>query len=123
MTWKFRNDQQLWIQLSEILTRQIVSSKYPAGSRFPSVRELAAEAGVNPNTIQRAMTALEEQGLLICQRNTGRFITQDAALLECTRQKIAQNEFDAFCDRMYLLGFTQEELADLFKHINKEDPA
>ena len=123
MTWKFRNDQQLWIQLAEIMTHQIVSGKYPPGSRFPSVRELAAEAGVNPNTMQRAMTALEEQGLLICQRNTGRFVTEDTVLLDTVRRNIAQTEFAAFCERMHLLGFTQDEIKTLFKHTNKEETA
>ena len=75
MPWELQNNRQIWLQLAEVLTRRIVSGQYPAGIRIPSVRDLAAEAGVNPNTMQRALAAMEEQGLVSAQRNTGRFVT------------------------------------------------
>ncbi len=73
-----------------------------------------AKAGVNPNTMQRALAALEESGLVSAQRNTGRYVTQDEACIRETRRSLAQAEIDAFCARMRQLGYTQEEIATLF---------
>ena len=78
-------------------------------------REAAVGAGaVNPNTMQRALAALEESGLVSAQRNTGRYVTQDEACIRETRRSLAQAEIDAFCARMRQLGYTQEEIATLF---------
>ena len=114
MEWKLSDDRPIWLQLSQQMARRIVTGVYPPGSRLPSVRELAAEAGVNPNTMQRALAALEESGLVSAQRNTGRYVTQDEACIRETRRSLAQAEIDAFCARMRQLGYTQEEIATLF---------
>ena len=114
MSWKLSTDRQIWLQLEEILTQRVVSGQYPPGVRIPSVRDLAAEAGVNPNTMQRALAALEESGLVSAQRNTGRYVTQDEACIRETRRSLAQAEINAFCARMRQLGYTQEEIATLF---------
>lgn len=115
MPWNLQNDRQIWLQLAEVLTQRIVSGQYPTGIRLPSVRDLAAEAGVNPNTMQRALASLEERNLLSAQRNAGRFVTQDEALIAATRQALAEEELSSFCEKMRQLGFTQEELAQLLK--------
>ena len=106
MAWKLNPERQIWLQLVDVLKFRIV--------KRPSVRELAAEAGVNPNTMQRALAALEESGLVSAQRNTGRYVTQDEACIRETRRSLAQAEIDAFCARMRQLGYTQEEIATLF---------
>lgn len=121
MPWNFDNDRQIWLQLVEVLTRRIVSGKYPAGAKIPSVRDLAAEAGVNPNTMQRALTHLEESGIVTAQRNTGRFVTEDEALLSSTRQNLAQQELDIFCEKMRLLGFDVPQTIQLLQ--KKEESA
>ena len=77
MSWKLSTDRQIWLQLEEILTQRVVSGQYPPGVRIPSVRDLAAEAGVNPNTMQRALSALESGGLIFSERTTGRFVTNN----------------------------------------------
>lgn len=115
MPWKLQNDRPIWVQLVEVLTQRIVSGQYPAGIRIPSVRDLAAEAGVNPNTMQRAFAALEERGLVSAQRNAGRFVTEDAALISETRKSLAQEELSVFCEKMRLLGFGTQELAQLLQ--------
>ena len=114
MQWELRGDRPIYQQLVEKLTEQIVSGQLAAGEKVPPVRELAAQAGVNPNTMQRALAALEESGLVSAQRNTGRYVTQDEACIRETRRSLAQAEIDAFCARMRQLGYTQEELATLF---------
>ena len=92
MAWKLNPERQIWLQLVDVLKFRIVSGQYPAGVKLPSVRELAAEAGVNPNTMERAL----------------------AACIRETRRSLAQAEINAFCARMRQLGYTQEEIATLF---------
>ena len=75
MTWNLTGDRPIWLQLMERLQLGIVTGEYQAGERLPSVRELAAEAAVNPNTMQKALTELERSGLLYAQRTAGRFVT------------------------------------------------
>ncbi|MGM9554687.1 MAG: GntR family transcriptional regulator [Faecousia sp.] len=115
LPWKLQSDRPIWVQLAEVLTQRIVSGQYPAGIRIPSVRDLAADAGVNPNTMQRALTALEERGLVSAQRNTGRFVTEDEALIAETRKTLAQEELSVFCEKMRQLGFDANELAQLLQ--------
>lgn len=115
MPWQLDQNRQIWLQLEEILIRRIVSGDYPAGSRIPSVRDLAAEAGVNPNTMQRALTHLEESKLVGAQRNTGRFVTEDEALLAAFRKELAQRELEAFREKMHLLGFDTQQIMDMLQ--------
>ena len=112
LSWELVNDRPIWVQLIEQLTRRIVSGEYPPGARVPSVRDLAAEAGVNPNTIQRALSGLEERGLLVAQRSIGRFVTQDAALIVRMRQELAEQELAVFKRRMRLLGYQDQEILE-----------
>ncbi|MGN1308042.1 MAG: GntR family transcriptional regulator [Faecousia sp.] len=115
LPWKLQSDRPIWMQLAEVLTQRIASGQYPAGIRIPSVRDLAADAGVNPNTMQRALTALEERGLVSAQRNTGRFVTEDTALIAETRKTLALEELSAFREKMRQLGFDANELAQLLQ--------
>ena len=70
MEWQFRNDSPIYTQLTQRLTQAIVAGEFRPGERLPSVRELAVEAGVNPNTVQRALADLERDGLVFSQRRT-----------------------------------------------------
>ena len=79
MPWSFQADTPIYTQLVARLQEQIVSGAYPPGSKLPSVRDLAADAGVNPNTVQRAFAELERLGLIYTQRTSGKFVTEDAA--------------------------------------------
>lgn len=75
MEWKLTDDRPIWSQLSDLVASQIAAGVYGPGERLPSVRELAAEAGVNPNTMQRAMADLESRGLAVANRTAGRCVT------------------------------------------------
>ena len=112
MPWQLDAARQIWLQLEEVLIHRIVSGEYPSGSRIPSVRDLAAEAGVNPNTMQRALTRLEESGLVCSQRNTGRFVTEDETLLAATRRRLAEKELAIFREKMRLLGFDSQQIIE-----------
>ena len=94
MEWELQGDRPIWLQLTEQIQLRIVSGEYPAGERLPSVRDLAAEAAVNPNTMQKALTELERGGLVYSQRTSGRFITQDQQLIQQLKQRLAREETD-----------------------------
>ena len=77
MPWNLNSDRPIFMQLIEIIQHCILSGTYPPGSKLPSVRDLASQAAVNPNTMQKALAELERSGLVYSQRTSGRFITED----------------------------------------------
>ena len=89
MQWQLRGDRPIYQQLMEQLTEQIVSGQLGAGDKVPPVRELAAEAGVNPNTMQRALADLEREGLMYTNRTSGRYVTEDREMIAKIREQIA----------------------------------
>ncbi len=115
MDWKLDNNRPIWPQLSQQLARRIIAGVYPPGSRLPAVRELAAEAGVNPNTMQRALAQLEQEGLARADRTAGRLVTQDAAVLEAARLREAEAVIRDYFEAMSALGYSRERAAQLLK--------
>ena len=109
MSWLFQTDLPIYTQLVARLQQQIVSGGYPPGSKLPSVRELAAEAGVNPNTVQRAFAELERLGLIYTQRTAGKFVTEDAAAIGAARRALAEGQTRQYLAAMRALGCTREE--------------
>lgn len=87
MEWEFQDGLPIWQQLYETLRREISTGGYAPGSKMPAVRELAAQAGVNPNTMQRALSQLESDGLLITNRTAGRTVTEDSQTLQQVRRE------------------------------------
>lgn len=112
MTWDLSSDRPIYTQLIEQIELKICSGIYEPGTKMPSVRDLATEAAVNPNTMQRALSELEETGLLYSQRTTGRFVTEDINLIKKTRAKIAKEHIEQFLNRMAELGFNNEEIIE-----------
>lgn len=126
MVWSFSGDLPIYVQLIQQLEEGIVSGAFPKGGRLPTVRDLAQEAGVNPNTMQRAMAELERGGLVYSQRTAGRFVTEDQACIESAKRKLAQEQIQHFLEAMERLGYRQEELPELLRQAcaekeNKED--
>ena len=109
MAWKLNPERQIWLQLVDVLKFSIVSGQYPAGVKLPSVRELAAEAGVNPNTMQKAFTELERTGLIVTCRTSGRTVTEDTALIEQVRSELAELQISQFLTRMQHLGYQKDD--------------
>lgn len=110
MEWKFDSKRPIYIQLVEKIELLIVTGVYEPGSKLSPVRELAAEAGVNPNTMQRALSALEDAGLMYSRRTAGRFITEDEEMIRMVRKSLAKEKVEAFIEEMKKLGFTPEEI-------------
>ena len=108
MRWEFEPERPIYSQLMEQVSLFISSGVYPPGSRLPSVRELAAEARVNPNTMQRALAELESTGLVYSERTSGRFVTEDRALIEGGKRMLAQQIINDFFSRMEKLGLSRE---------------
>ena len=107
MEWDIRNDQPIYTQLIQQVTLAILSGTFPCGGRLPPVREMAAEAGVNPNTMQRA--------LVYTQRTAGRFVTEDAAVVDSAKQELAHQQIGAFLHRMERMGYDREQTAQLVR--------
>ena len=120
MDWTFRQDLPIYTQLTEQLTLAIISGEYPAGARLPSVRDLALEAGVNPNTMQRALTELEREGLVYAQRTAGRFVTEDFDAVERARLRIADEKAAEFLAAMEKLGFSRAQIPALLQQAKEE---
>ena len=120
MKWKFRGDRPIYAQLIEQLERGILTGEYPPGSAIPSVRTLALEAEVNPNTMQRALAELETQGLLHTHRTAGRTVTEDRNMIERTKKNLAKAHVSAFFEGMRSIGIEEDEAATLIAAAAKE---
>ena len=115
MSWNLDSDRPIFVQILERIRMDIISGKYKPGDKLPSVRELAAEAAVNPNTMQRAFAELERSGLVYSQRTSGRFITENQVLIRQIREEVAQESINSFLQNMKQLGYEETELLDLIK--------
>lgn len=113
MNWILVNDRPIYIQLTEQITQYIVAGIFKPGTRMASVRDLAADAGVNPNTMQRAMAELERNGLVKTHRTTSRMITEDMEMLNNIRNELAGARVAEFLDGMKTIGFSPKEAAAL----------
>ena len=115
MAWELSAQRPIWSQLVEQIQLRIVTGRYPAGSRLPSVRELAADASVNPNTMQRALSQLEADGLVCSQRTSGRFVTEQEETIMELKKTLAKNLVRDFLTRIEALGYTAKEAAQLLE--------
>ena len=120
MAWQFNGTQAVFIQIADRLRREIANGNYPSGAQIPTVRQLAFEASVNPNTMQRALVLLEEEGLLISHGTVGRFVTSDTAVLENAKEKIRRETVERFLSEAEALGIPLLELIDYIKEVGHE---
>ena len=121
MDFKIQSSRPIWQQLTEQLRQRIVTGVYPPGSRFPAVRELASEAGVNPNTMQRAMSQLETDELVITNRTLGRTVTDKTEVLEEMRKQMARERTEEFFGDMKALGYDRAEAAEMAQREKEND--
>ena len=121
MAWTLNADRPIYAQLVEKIQRDIVSGVYKAGDKIPPVRELAAEAAVNPNTMQKALAELERIGLLYTQRTSGRFVTEDGEMINKLKNEMASEQIKVFLENMKQLGYDTEETISIIKELDKEE--
>ncbi len=121
MAWNLDSDRPIYSQLIEIVQMQIISGTYKPGEKLPSVRILATKASVNPNTMQKALSELEKSGLIITQRTSGRFVTEDIQMIQSARKELATMEISVFLEKMNKLGFDKEHILSLIQDILREE--
>lgn len=117
MGWYLDKNRPIYLQLVEALQSRIVSGSYAPGEKIDSVRDLAAEAAVNPNTMQRALADLEQSGLLRTERTSGRYVTEDRERIAAVRRELAQAKIDAFARDMSVLGYEKAEILALVREM------
>ena len=124
MKWELDSDRPVYIQLIEQIQASIISGYFKPGDKLPSVRDLAAEATVNPNTMQKAMADLERTGLISTNRTSGRYITSDDALIKQLKEQTALELVQDFINQMKLHGFgPMETLAFVTDVVNNNRSA
>jgi DNA-binding transcriptional regulator YhcF (GntR family) len=121
MSWEFKPDRPIYTQLLEQIQIRIVIGVYPPGSQLLSVREFAAQAAVNPNTMQKALAELERMELVYTKRTAGRFITEDRERIAMCKDNMVTAQVGEFCERMKQFGLTKEELVELLNRAYEEE--
>lgn len=121
MPWILDDTRPIYLQLEDIIKSKIIAGIYKPGQKLPSVRELAAEAAVNPNTMQKALAELERSGLVYTQRTSGRYITEDTAIMQNLKHQLAHDLIQQFLEAMAHLRYTREESIQLLIEESKEE--
>ena len=121
MEWKYDDSLPIYTQLVEQMKRSIVSGEIAPGERLPAVRELAMEAGVNPNTMQRAFQELERCGLVYAMRSSGRYVTDEISVIDAVRDKLAGETIRSFIENMSKLGFSKGEAITKIQEAKDDD--
>ena len=116
MEFLFDNQRPIYLQLLEILRTAIVSGTIAQGEKLPSVRELALQAQVNPNTVQKALAQLESEGLIFTERTNGKFVSADKEAIRAAKEQIARQKAAAYLEQMQQLGYTQAEAIEHIKN-------
>ena len=120
MSWRFDTGKAVFIQIAEKIKEDILCGKYAPNSQIPSVRQLAFDASVNPNTVQHALSSLESLGLIYTKGTTGRFVTGDAAVLDSMRSEMISSLVASFVKSAKTLGVSSEELIKYIKEVKPE---
>lgn len=112
MSWSFSNDKPIFQQLKDIIVLKIIKGEYPPGAKLEGVRELAVNAGVNPNTMQRALSDVEETGIIYTMRGDGRYVTDDKEKINEVRSAYVAEKIDGFLNLVGELGLDKKEILD-----------
>ena len=121
MEWKFNGSSPVYLQIMEQIRGAVLTGEYPPGQRIPSVRELAAAARVNPNTMQRALTELEREELLVGGGTLGRCVTSDRSVLDALRRSALRRTLREFLERCKALGVSPQEAAALLLEMQEKE--
>ena len=115
MDWNFKNGIPIYTQIVDELTMRIASGAYAPGEKLDSVRDMAMDAGVNPNTMQRALSEIERRGLVYSERTSGRFVTRDENVLKELHKELAGRYLDEFVEKLQKIGMNEKEISDFIK--------
>ena len=120
MNWKFTGDRPVYQQIMAAIRGSILKGELSPGKKVPSVRDLAADAQVNPNTMQRALTELEREGLLVGGGTSGRTVTTDAEILRAAKERILQELAQECAEKFMVFGITPTQAAGLLLSLEGE---
>ncbi|MBQ7383545.1 MAG: GntR family transcriptional regulator [Clostridia bacterium] len=115
MAWQFNNTEPVFLQIANKLRTDILNGKYSPDEQIPSVRQLAFDASVNPNTMQKALTFLEEEGLLYTRGTVGRFVTSDSSVIDNARERVKRSTVRTWLTSAKALGISTQELINYIK--------
>ena len=121
MSWNLDSSRPIYAQIIEKVSFYSVSGQYQPGDKLPSVRDLATQAGVNPNTMQKALSELERENLVHSARTSGRFITEDKDMIEKMREELASTQIKEFLNKMSQMGFDYNKTIALLEKLGKEN--
>ncbi len=121
MEYRFDNEKPIYIQLVEYIKKEIISGRLKSGEKIPSVRELAVQAKVNPNTVQKALAELERCGLIFTERTNGKFVTQNTDTIKNFRNELIGERVNSFLHDMIHMGVGKEEIAEYLKELKGRD--
>ena len=113
MHWVFTSDAPIYLQVVRQLEQMIASGMLAPGDRLLSVREFASQANINPNTMQKALTELEDRGIVYSKRTSGRFVTDDTERISQLREELAEKEITDFLTAMKRLGYSDTQAGRL----------
>ena len=118
MVWNFNQREAMFLQIADRMRLEILNGVYAPDQQIPSVRQLATAAAVNPNTMQRALAQLEEEGLLYSRGTVGRFVSSDPAVIQAAKERVRQKSVRRWIREAKALGFSTEEM---ISYIQKEE--
>ena len=121
MDYIFDNERPIYVQLVEKLRIEIVSGKLKIGERIPSVRELALTTRVNPNTMQKALAELENEGLIYTERTNGKFVTNNKDLIEKVKRELAEEKVNNYINDMKNIGITYEQSIQYLQELGRKE--
>jgi DNA-binding transcriptional regulator YhcF (GntR family) len=120
MEWTFHDEAPIYLQIMEQIKRQIATGLLNPGDKIPAVRELAIEAGVNPNTMQKALSELEREGLLYSQRTSGRFVSDNSEDTRNLQQELVVQYMQTFMMNMTKMGYSPKQSAESYmEYVNE----
>lgn len=123
MAWTLDGDRPIYAQIVDEIRMRIIAGIYHAGDKLPSVRDLASEAAVNPNTMQKALAELERSGLINTMRTSGRIVTEDLKMIDEMKKQLATEQITLFFEKMRQYGFSNEETIELIQDAAKGETA
>jgi GntR family transcriptional regulator len=121
MDSEFDDKKPIYLQIMDIIKRDIVTEKIKGGDKLPSVREMASNLKVNPNTLQRAYQELERLGIIYTQRGTGTFVGVDSIMINNLKKEMSKEIIDSFLLSMKNLGFSEREIINALVEEVKEE--
>ena len=119
MAWQFHGRAPVYLQIVSRMRADILSGRYTADQQIPTVRQLAFEASVNPNTMQRALSELEREGLLYAKGTVGRFVTSDINILQTAKEIMHREAMQSLVSEVLALGVSKQELIDFIQNLEE----